>query len=242
MDVKKRIPTGVPGLDKMIHDGLIPGRVYLVKGGPGLGKTTLAIQFLMEGVRNGEDVLYITLEESLEMVHEDMKSFGFDLKNPKFHGIDATPVSRKTYLFEDIHYAEFAESLEKFIPAVEKRLKEYQISRVAVDPITMLRLTVNDELTYRRLFIDLIKLFADYEATVVITSDIGSSYSFGIEDYLTSGVIELRRYDVGGKALKGIRVTKFRGSPFDEDVRPYAFTDTGIEVYASERMYEKSTR
>ncbi|WP_297421136.1 RAD55 family ATPase [Thermococcus sp.] len=115
------------------------------------------------------------------------------------------------------------------------------MSRVAVDPITMLRLTVNDELAYRRLFIDLVKIFTKYNTTVIITSDIGEPGRFGIEDYLTSGVIELRRYEVEGKTLKGIKVTKFRGSPFDEDVRPYAFTDAGIEVYETERLYERST-
>ncbi len=239
MNIKERVSTGIPGLDRMLKGGFIPGRTYLVKGGPGLGKTTLSIQFLMAGVRRGENVLYITLEESLDMVQEDMKGFRFDLKDPHFMGIDATPVGRKTHIFEDVHYAEFAESLKKFITAIEQRLKEHRISRVVVDPITMLRLTVNDELTYRRLFIDLIKLFSRYNATVIITSDIGESGNFGIEDYLTSGVIELRRYDVGGKTIKGIKVTKFRGSPFDEDVRPYAFTDAGIEVYDSDRLYER---
>jgi len=188
-------------------------------------------------MRREENVLYITLEEPFDMVREDMKGFGLDLTGPHFMGIDATPVRRKTHIFEDVRYAEFAESLEKFITAIEQRLKERRISRVAVDPITMLRLTVNDELAYRRLFIDLVKIFTKYNTTVIITSDIGEPGRFGIEDYLTSGVIELKRYEVEGKTVKGIKVTKFRGSPFDEDVRPYDFTDNGIEVYDSDRLY-----
>ena len=234
-----RVSTGVPGLDQMLNGGLIAGRAYLVKGGPGLGKTTLSIQFLMEGVRRGEEVLYITLEEPLDMVKQDMKELGFDLTNPLFHGIDATPISKKTYIFEAAYYEEFAESFEKFIRAVEERLKEHNITRVAIDPITMIRLTTRSELEYRRLFIELLKVFTKFNTTVIITSDIEKHEYVGVEDYLTSGIIELKRYDVGGKIIKGIQVLKFRGSLFDEDVRPYKFGGSGIEVYASESLYAR---
>ncbi len=233
----KRISTGIPGLDQMLNGGLIVNRAYLVKGGPGLGKTTLSIQFLMEGVKNGEDVLYITLEEPLDMITEDMKQLGFDLESPLFHGIDATPISKKTYIFDAVYYEEFAESFEKFTRAVEKKLEEHRISRAVIDPITMIRLTTHNELEYRRLFIGLLKSFAKYHTTVLITSDIGVNACCGVEDYLSSGIIELRRYKTGRKTVKGIQILKFRGSLFDEDVRPYAFTHSGIRVYASEGLY-----
>ena len=235
----ERISTGVPGLDQMLNGGLIANRAYLVKGGPGLGKTTISIQFLMDGVKNGEDVLYITLEEPLDMIIEDMKPLGFDLENPLFHGIDATPVSKKTYIFDAVYYDEFAESFEKFVQAVERKLEEHRISRAAVDPITMVRLTTHNELEYRRLFIGLLKVFSKYHTTVLITSDVSGDARCGVEDYLSSGVIELKRYNTGGKTVKGIQILKFRGSMFDEDVRPYTFTNTGIMVYASESLYNK---
>lgn len=77
-----RISTGVEGLDEMLQGGLIPGRTYLVKGGPGSGKTTLGVQFIMEGVKNGEKCLYMTLEESPKSLKENVAKFGFYLDHP----------------------------------------------------------------------------------------------------------------------------------------------------------------
>ncbi|NJE05155.1 ATPase [Thermococcus sp. M36] len=234
----ERVSTGIPGLDKMLNGGLIPGRAYLIKGEPGMGKTTLSIQFLMEGVRRGENVMYITLEEPLEMVKKDMRLFGFDLDNPLFHGIDATPVGKRTHIFEAIYYEEFAESFEKFSRAVEERIRDSNIKRVAVDPITMLRLTTREELEYRRVFIEFLKVFMRYGVTVLITSNILHGDP-EVEDYLTSGVIELKRYGVKGRTVRGVQILKMRGSSFDEDVRPYIFSEKGIEVYASESLYAR---
>ncbi len=230
----EKIPTGIKGLDEMLGGGLIPGRTYLVKGGPGAGKTTFAIQFLMEGVKNGETALYVTLEEPLETLKEDMAKLGFDLNNPKFSGIDATPVTEKKHLFAGAFYEEFGESFERLANAIQEKVELEEYQRVAIDPLTMLKLTVKNELEYRKTFIGFLKSLAKLGATVVITSDLRTS---DIEEYLTSGVIELRTIEAGGKLLRGILVKKFRGSPFDEQIRPYRITDKGIEVYHTENLF-----
>lgn len=237
MDVE-RVSTGIPGLDKMLNGGLISGRAYLVRGEPGLGKTTLSIQFLMEGVRNGENVLYITFEEPLALIERDMRAFGFRLDDPLFHGIDATPVGKKTHIFEDVYYEKFAQGFERLSAAVEEKIRENNIRRVAVDPITMLRLTAKNELEYRKAFLEFLKVFMHHDVTVIITSSILGGTP-DVEDYLTSGVIELRRYGVKGRAVRGIQILKFRGSAFDGDIRPYGFTSRGIEVYSSESLYAR---
>ncbi len=223
-----RISTGVKGLDKMLNGGLIPGRAYLVKGGPGSGKTTLCIHFLMEGVKRGEKVLYITLEEPIDILKEDMREMGFDVDNPLFVGIDATPVKEKRSFFEGMHYEEFAKGFNELIRAIKERLEGEEFTRVVIDPITMIKLTMKDELEYRRTFLGFLKEIAKYNVTLLITSEI---YEMGIEDYLVSGVIELRTFEVGGKTVRGIKVVKFRGSNFDETIRPYKITGNGIEVY-----------
>ncbi|WP_457754409.1 RAD55 family ATPase [Thermococcus sp.] len=228
-----RISTGVKGLDKMLNGGLIPGRAYLVKGGPGSGKTTLCIHFLMEGVKRGEKVLYITLEEPMDILKEDMREMGFDVDNPLFVGIDATPVKEKRSIFEGMHYEEFAKGFNELIRAIKERLEGEEFTRVVIDPITMIKLTMKDELEYRRTFLGFLKEIAKYNVTLLITSEI---YEMGIEDYLVSGVIELRTFEVGGKTIKGIKVVKFRGSDFDETIRPYKITSNGIEVYSEETI------
>ena len=233
-----RVSTGVPGLDKMLNGGLIPGRAYLIRGAPGIGKTTLSIQFLIEGVKNDENVLYITFEEPLELIEMDMPMFGFDLDNPLFHGIDATPVGRKTHVFEDVYYEKFAQGFEKLSRELEEKIRENDIQRVAVDPITMLRLTAKNELEYRKSFLEFLKVFMRHDVTVMITSSMFSGTP-DVEDYLTSGVIELRRYGVKGRSVRGVQILKFRGSSFDENIRPYGFTRNGIEVYSSENLYAR---
>lgn len=231
-----RISTGVRGLDKMLNGGLIPGRAYLIKGGPGTGKTILSIHFLMEGVKNGEKVLYITLEEPIEILKEDMRKLGFDIDNPLFVGIDATPVKEKRSIFEGFHYEEFAKGFTELVRAVRERLKEDKFTRVVIDPITMVRLTITDELEYRRTFIEFLKEIARYDVTLLMTSEI---YEINIEDYIVSGVIELRTFDIGGKTVRGIRISKFRGSSFDETVRPYRITNNGFEVYSEESIFQE---
>ena len=229
-----RISTGISGLDKMLGGGLIPGRAYLIKGGPGSGKTTLSIHFLMEGVKRGEKVLYITLEEPIALLKDDMRKLGFDIDNPLFVGIDATPVKEKRSFFEGMHYEEFAKGFSELMRAVKERLEGEEFTRVVIDPITMIKLTMKDELEYRRTFLGFLKEIANYNVTLLLTSEV---YEMGIEDYLVSGVIELKTFEIGGKTVRGIKVVKFRGSDFDETLRPYKITSNGIEVYSEENIF-----
>ncbi|RLF77042.1 ATPase [Thermococci archaeon] len=232
-----RISTGVEELDKMLHGGLIPGRAYLVKGGPGSGKTTLTIHFLIEGAKKGEKVLYVSLEEPVDILKEDMKKLGFNIDVPNFVAIDATPVKQKRSIFEAEHFEEFAKDFKRLVDAIVNRLKGEKYTRIVIDPITMLRLTIRDELEYRRMFIGFLKEVARYDATLVLTSEF---YNTDIEDYLVSGVIELREVEEGGKTLRGIKIVKFRGSAFDESLRPYKITDEGIKVYHKESIFRGS--
>ena len=229
-----KISTGVEGLDKMLHGGLIPGRAYLVKGGPGAGKTTLAMHFLMEGAQNGEKCLYITFEEPVSTLKEDMGNFGFDMEHPNIKLVDATPVGEKKTIFAEVLYEEFATSFEKLTRAINEEFKDEKYSRVVIDPITMMKLTIRDELEYRRIFIGLLKTISKYNATIILTSELEAT---DIEEYLVSGVIELRVIEERGKTLRGIKITKFRGSTFDEEIRPYRITGKGIEVYHKEVLF-----
>ncbi|USG99665.1 AAA family ATPase [Thermococcus argininiproducens] len=229
-----RISTGIEGLDKMLHGGLISGRAYLVKGGPGTGKTTLTIHFLMEGVRNNEKVLYITLEEPLDPLKQDMKKLGLDISTPLFKGIDATPIGERSHIFEGTYHEEFAKSFGRLVKAIKERLDTEEFTRVVIDPITMVKLTIENDLEYRRTFIGFLKDLAKYNVTLLITSEL---HETDLEDYLVSGVIELRTYEISGKVVRGIKILKFRGSSFDEQIRPYRLTDRGFEIYSEEGIF-----
>ncbi|WP_297499832.1 ATPase domain-containing protein [Thermococcus sp.] len=229
-----RVSTGVLGLDKMLNGGLIAGRVYLVKGSPGTGKTTLAMHFAMEGVRSGEDVLYITLEEPADNMREDFGRMGFDVRNPHFVLLDATPTVEKYVLVEDF-FETYAKSLEKLTSAIIERFKDVNYSRVIVDPITMLKIAANTEIEYRKSFLAFVKSMMKLKATVLITSELEKT---NIEEYLVNGIIELKRLEVKGKLMRTVRITKFRGSGFDPFVRTFEITDRGMVINTNENVGE----
>ncbi|NJE84461.1 ATPase [Thermococcus sp. CX2] len=222
-----RISTGIPGLDAMLNGGLIPGRTYLVKGAPGTGKTTLAMHFAMAGVANGENVLYVTLEEPADNLRVDMARLGFDLNNPRFTLIDATPTADR-YVLVDSFFESFADGIEKMIAAIKEQFRFKYYSRIIIDPITMVKLTTTKELEYRRAFLTFIKTMSRMKATVLLTSELQQT---DVEEYLVSGVIELKMFDIHGNLSMGIRITKFRGSGFDGSMRPYEITDHGMVVF-----------
>lgn len=211
----------------MLYGGLIPGRVYLVKGAPGTGKTTLAMHFAMAGVENGENVLYVTLEEPAENLKVDMGKLGFNLRDPRFSLIDATPTAERYVLITDF-FEEFAENIEKMTDAIKRQFQERRYTRIVIDPITMLKLTATKEIDYRRAFLSFIKSMMRLKTTVLLTSELERT---DIEEYLVSGVIELKAFNAGGRLTRAVRITKLRGSSFDDAIRPYEITDRGIVVY-----------
>ncbi len=225
----KRVSTGIKGLDTMLKGGLIAGRTYLVKGCAGAGKTILSTQFLVEGARRGEKVIYVTIEESIDEIVENMKSLDIDVNGIKF--VDASPTGESSVfagMFVDV-------DVQALKSLLEAKFEEKPPKRLVIDSVTMLRLA-KSELEYRRDLLVLMSLLKKYGITSIITSDV---YERSIEDYLVSGVIELQTIEFRGRILRGVRITKFRGSDFDENVRPYRIGRGGIEVYADLNLFEK---
>ncbi|WP_297534669.1 ATPase domain-containing protein [Thermococcus sp.] len=231
--MSERVSTGVPGLDDMLNGGLIPGRVYLVKGAPGTGKTTLAMHFAMAGVSRGENVLYVTLEEPADNIKQDFGKMGFDVYNSNFFLIDATPTTERYVLLEDI-FETFAKNLEKLTDAILEKFGAIHFSRLVVDPITMLKMTSSTELDYRRAFLKFIKTMMRLKVTTLITSEMERT---DVEEYLVSGVIELRTFEIKGVLERAVKITKFRGSGFDRVIRPFEITDRGMVVHPDKTLF-----
>ncbi len=228
-----RIPTGIMGLDEMLKGGLIPNRTYLVKGNAGCGKTILSIQFLLEGAKRGENVIYVTLEEPADEVIENMHFLGLDVTD-KIHIIDASPTGDLS-IFSDMFFENLVPDVQGLKSALESKLEEIRPTRVVIDPITMLEIASKSEVEYRREILMLCKLLRKFNVTTLITSQKPEE---GAEDFIVSGVIELLTYDVKGKVVRGIRIKKMRGSDFDSTVRPYKIKRGGIEVYWTESLFE----
>ncbi len=224
----ERISTGIEGLDVMLKGGLIKGRAYLIKGGPGSGKTILSMQILLEGAKRGEKVAYVTLMEPEDKLRENMSALGFDLS--KVNIIDLSPTSDHPILMSVIE-PEKGIDLNTFRSVLENILVE-AVDIIAIDPITMFK-AMMPETQYRAGILRLIRLFrrklGSKSATVILISS--SLELVDIDDYLVDGVIELRTVEVGGRIVRALKIVKMRGSDFDEVLRPYRITNRGIEVY-----------
>ncbi|MGQ4833585.1 MAG: RAD55 family ATPase [Candidatus Asgardarchaeia archaeon] len=232
----KRVSTGIVGLDEMLNGGLISGRSYVVKGGPGSGKTTLGVQFALNGVENGETVLYLTLEEPKDSLILNMKSFGWDLERyDTFIIFDLSPIGDEGWNFyHDTLLATGEVNVRIFLESLRNYINKVNPTRIVIDPLTILKLFYTDEINLRKDIVALVKHLSEEKITAILLSEY--SPTFQPEDYIVSGVIELREFEKGSTVLRGIRIRKLRGTKFDENIRPYKITEKGIIVYNKERL------
>jgi circadian clock protein KaiC len=165
-----RSQTGIPGLDDILNGGFIPHRLYLVDGNPGSGKTTLALQYLMQGVASGEKCLYITLSETREELVAGALSHGWSLDGIEIVEIiaeekDLDRDSQVTmYSPSEI---ELNDTTKKILEAVEK----FNPSRVAFDSLSEIRLLAQNSLRYRRQILALKQFFIGRHCTVLLLND-----------------------------------------------------------------------
>ena len=200
--------TGIAGLDEILRGGLARGHVYLIEGVPGAGKTTLSLQFALEGARLGERVLYITLSETCEDLHNAAASHGW-----KLDGIECLEILLSGNLGE--HEAtpmmfhpseiELGETLKKIREAVE-RLKP---RRVVVDSLTEIRLQAQTPLRYRREVLALRQFLRQSDCTALLLDELREEMTAQSVVY---GIIELHRHAPEfGPARRRIQVAKMRG-------------------------------
>src|ERR1700747_1483560 len=148
----ERASTGSVGLDDILGGGFDPDRVYLIEGRPGTGKTTLALQFLLEGVRRGERCLYITLSESERELRGVVARHGWTLE--------------RIAIFEVVHPARM--KLSETTKHILDRVLEVNPSRVVFDSLSEMRLLAQSSLRYRRQILALKNFFASRTSTVVL--------------------------------------------------------------------------
>ena len=212
----KRALTGISGLDDVLKGGLVQNRLYLVEGDPGTGKTTLALQFLMEGKKQGENVLYITLSETAEELKAVAASHGWSLEGIElFELSNAEGIMDPSQEITLLHpwEVELGETIQSILTKVE----QVAPSRVAFDSLSELRLLAQDPLRYRRQILALKQFFAGRNCTILMLDD-RTSNDGGSDQQLHSlahGVISLQRVTLEfGAARRRLEVLKLRGLEF----------------------------
>ncbi len=228
-----RISTGNSGLDAILGGGLTPSRLYLLEGAPGSGKTTLGLQFLMEGVARGERCLYITLSETQEELSAVVASHDWTLD-----GIDIFELSAAEEVLGDgrgqtiIHPWEI--ELSATVDLIIKFVDETQPSRLVFDSLSELRLLSQDPLRYRRQVLALKQYFAGKNITVILVDDLTGEH--GERDAhlhsISHGVITLSRTTLDfGAARRSLEVQKMRGVQFAAGFHDVVIEKGGLQVY-----------
>lgn len=220
------LSTGIVGLDHILKGGLIPQRFYLVRGGPGVGKTTLGLHFLFEALQNGEKPLLITMTEPANKIKENGKKFGFAIDKINF--IDLSPKSdfikdNKDY---DVFYA-FQVEQEPLIEDLTTIIEDTKPDRIFIDGITQLKYLASDNFNFRKQILSLMHFLMDYETTVMLTSEVGNSSFDDDLQFLVDGIINLQY----GNRNHSLEITKYRGSGFKKGAHSLKFKNNGIEVY-----------
>ncbi len=221
-----RLPTGVPGLDRILRGGLLPERGYLVRGGPGAGKTTLGLQFLARGAAEGEGALCVCLTESSGQLRANAASAGVELEGVEF--LDLSPSSG--FFSEGKSYDVFSSSEVERAPvtkAIMEKVEELEPRRLLFDSMTQFRFLTSDEFQFRKNVLSFLRYLLEYDTTMLFTSE-GSVRSPDDDlQYLADGIFDLT-YRSNSRFLE---VTKFRGSEVLSGEHAFRFTDSGIRVF-----------
>jgi circadian clock protein KaiC len=224
--------TGVPGLDDILLGGLAAGRVFLLEGSPGTGKTTMALSFLLEGAKLGERGLYITLSETEQELRAGAESHGWQLGDeieifevvPPESLLDSDQQQSLLYASD----LELGETTKLIFDAVERT----QARRVVVDSLSEIRLLAQSSLRYRRQILALKHYFARHNSTVLLLDDLTADTLDKTVHSVAAGVVRLEEMtpDYGGERRR-LRVVKYRAQSFRSGFHDFIIRHGGAHVF-----------
>ncbi len=221
----EREPSGIQGLDDLMEGGFPKNFVILVAGSSGTGKTTLCIQYLVEGLKKGEKGLYIGLGESTNIIKKSMLRYGIDLDKL---------AENDQLVFADIPALEL-EEISQLIDGMGPDVK-----RLVIDPISALLFKFERDIELRQKVRELTELIREKGVTALITTEVPENSElisrFGIEDFLSDGIVVMYYFREGARRFRGIEVRKMRGTAHSDLVHLYKLEpNVGVRVYPNEK-------
>jgi len=231
MTKEERIKTGIPGVDEMVNGGLIPKTLTLLTGTTGTGKTVMASQFIYTGAKEfNQPGVYVTFEEPIESIKETCLNFGWDFDSLEKKGKVAF-VRYDPFHVEDIY------------ELIETNIKKINAERVVIDSISALGLYVKEVPEIRRMIFNIAFLLRKLNCTALLISERLATQEalsrFGVEEFVTDGVIVLYYTRTGSQFARAITVWKMRSSKHSNKLHPYKITEKGVIVYPKEEAFVK---
>jgi len=228
---KERIKTGIPGLDEIISGGLVPKSLNLLTGTTGCGKTIISSQFIYNGLKDyDQPAVYVSFEEPIESIKGNCLEFGWDF---------ASYEKKEKVAF--VRYDPF--HVEDIYELIETNVKKLNAERVVIDSVSALGLYVRDAPEIRRMIFNIAFLLRKLNCTTILVSEIlpmqEALSRFGVEEFVTDGVIVLYYTRVGSQFSRSLTVWKMRNSNHSNKIHPYRITDKGVIVYPKEEAFVK---
>lgn len=221
----KRVATGSEGLDSMLYGGFLPGSMALVRGAPGTGKTSLALQFLIQGAKQNEAGLFISFEEFPHSLYRDAESLGWDLRKweeeRQIHMIFTSP---KVFLA----------SLSSPDSQIDRLIRESNIQRLVLDSVSHFNRLTNVTQDLRQVYTSVVNGLRRENITAMLLGEEGppnyrSVFQGGLS-FVVDNIILLRYVEIESAMRRAIVVLKTRGSNHVKDIRRYEIATGGLHV------------
>lgn len=240
-----KIKTNISGLDVLLGGGIPIFHHVFICGGPGTGKTTISMEFLYRGALEGENGLFLSLEEARESLIENIKAVF-----PKWNKFDQLVKDKKLVIItqESYIHVDMPETgvspmytFSKLQERIVQVIKDYKIKRVVIDSTAILRLFFEDDLEFRRNMLNLLKTLKELDCTAILTAELPtvnrSAVEFAVEHFVADGVMLLYLLEQQEKRISAMEIIKMRGTDHSKVLTPFKITPSGVEVYVGERVY-----
>lgn len=228
---RDRLLTGIDGLDHILGGGLPANQIYLAQGDPGVGKTTLALQFLLAGLERNEPALYVTFSESRREVEGVADSHGWDIAQLAMFDLSITESLFKLEAQNTVFHSSEIE-LTETTRALLRAIEEANPARVAIDSVSELRLLAGSDLRFRRQLLFLKTYFSQRGMTVLLVDDLADTERSHTLQSLAHGVVQMERLAPEfGVYRRRVSVLKLRGSSFVEGYHDYVIRRGGIAIF-----------